>query len=74
MKRLILRVLAKVNMFDLDFFDEMVADAEAARQRRIEDEARITTDPHDMARWLQEPVGRRPRPQQKGAHRGDHHT
>lgn len=74
MKRLILRALTKVRLFDLDFLDEMVADAQAATARRVEDESRITTDPHDMARWLQEPRGRRPRPHRKGAHRGDHHA
>ncbi len=74
MKRAILRLLTSLRLFDLDFLDEMVEDAHMAAVRRVEDEARITTDPQDMARWLQEPVGRRPRPQRKGAHRGDHHT
>lgn len=66
MKRLILRALSRVHLFDLDFFDEMVEDAKTARQRRIEDEARITTDPRDMARWITTPQGRRTRPYQKG--------
>ena len=44
-----------------DWYDEMKAIADDAERQRLEDEARVTTDPHDMARWLQDPKAyRRP--------------
>lgn len=65
MKRAILRALSHVRLFDLDWFDEMVDIAAAARQQRLEDEARDTRDKRDMARWLREPDARRPRPRRQ---------
>lgn len=46
-----------------DWYDEMRDIAEQARQQRIEDEGRDPRDRHDMARWLQEPDRRRPKPE-----------
>ena len=45
-----------------DWYDEMRAIAATAAVQRAEDEARITTDPQDMGRWLKEPEQRRPAP------------
>lgn len=62
----LMRLAAKVPGVPGDiagWYDEMrIISAEAARQR-AEDEARITTDPQDMALWIHEPKGRRPKPQ-----------
>ncbi len=74
---LVMRVASHIPGIPSDLFDWWTHSrqiATNARDQRIEDEARITTDPHDMARWIQEPVGRRPRPQMKGAHRGDRYS
>ena len=46
----------------VELYETARDDAELARLQRIEDEARITTDPHDMSRWVREPEGRRERP------------
>lgn len=48
----------------LDWLQEARDIAEAARRQREEDEARAQRDPHDFARWLQDPQPyRRPRPE-----------
>lgn len=50
-------------MLGLDWLQEARDIAESARQQREEDEARANRDPHDFARWLQEPsTYRRPAP------------
>lgn len=48
-----------------DWYDEMREVSEAARRQRIEDESKDERDKHDMARWLQEPDRRRPRPKRR---------
>ena len=53
----------------LNWIAEARAIAEAARKQREEDEARANRDPHDFARWLQEPAAyRRPAPEGKQRH------
>ena len=50
----------------LDWLSEARDIAEAARRQREEDEAQANRDPHDMARWLQDPKDyRRPRPEER---------
>lgn len=48
----------------LDWLQEAREIAETARKQREEDESRANRDPHDFARWLQEPrTYRRPAPE-----------
>ena len=49
----------------LDWLSEARVIAEEARQQREEDEAKAKREPHDFARWLQDPKDyRRPRPEE----------
>lgn len=63
--RTLLRLAAKVPGIPgeiADWYDEMRAISATAAVQRAEDEARDPRDKQDMARWLQEPDQRRPRP------------
>jgi hypothetical protein len=65
MRNLFAWVVTHVRAFlGLDWLAEAREIAEAARRQREEDEARANRDPHDFARWLQDPKAyRRPRPE-----------
>lgn len=67
MSQLLTRINNATRSFlGLDWLDEAKDIAEAAKRQREEDEAQANRDPHDMARWLQEPRDyRRPRPEEK---------
>lgn len=61
-------VTSRVRVFlGLDWLEEARDIAEAARRQREEDEARANREPHDFARWIQDPKEYR-RPAQNGGH------
>ncbi len=68
----LMRIASQIPGIPSDLFDWWVDArqiAATANIQRVEDEARITTHPQDMARWITKPQGRRKRPGAKGRKR-----
>lgn len=65
----IMRIASQVPGVPSDLFDWWVDAREiatTAHVQRMEDEAKITTHPQDMTRWITPPNGRRKRPRSRG--------
>lgn len=68
-RNFVMRLASRIPGIPSDLFDWWTDAREIAiqaRDQRLEDEARITTNPQDMARWITTPHGRRKRPRTKG--------
>lgn len=71
-RNLLMRIAARLPGIPSDLFEwwtEARVIASEAQRQRIEDEARIHTDPRDMSRWITTPSGRRRRPHWNGGTR-----